>query len=82
MPSVEETLVQPEAPTHEMPNAPLTTEVGADDASAIERLDALGASESLPDGVRLVLSLPPGPALSGSLTQDWVRPNPTNAKTS
>jgi general secretion pathway protein J len=29
---------------------------------------------SLPDGVRLVLTLPSGQALSGTLTSDWVRP--------
>ena len=29
---------------------------------------------SVPDGVRLVLTLPPGQALSGKLTRDWVRP--------
>lgn len=29
---------------------------------------------SLPDGVRLVLVLPEGMALSGSITRDWVRP--------
>lgn len=29
----------------------------------------------VPDGVRLVLTLPPGQALSGTLTRDWVRPN-------
>lgn len=29
---------------------------------------------TLPDGVRLVLTLPPGEALSGNLTLDWVRP--------
>ena len=29
---------------------------------------------SVPDGVRLVLTLPPGQALSGTLTRDWVRP--------
>lgn len=28
----------------------------------------------LPDGVRLVLTLPPGQAISGDLTLDWVRP--------
>lgn len=28
----------------------------------------------IPDGVRLVLQLPPGRALSGRLTRDWVRP--------
>ncbi len=28
----------------------------------------------VPDGVRLVLSLPPGPAIGGQLTRDWVKP--------
>ena len=31
------------------------------------------SSEPIPDGVRLVLTLPPGQALSGTLTRDWVR---------
>lgn len=30
--------------------------------------------EPLPDGVRLVLTLPDGQALSGTLTRDWIRP--------
>lgn len=29
---------------------------------------------TLPDGVRLVLSLPPGQAIGGELVRDWVRP--------
>jgi general secretion pathway protein J len=29
---------------------------------------------TIPDGVRLVLTLPPGQAMAGVLTQDWVRP--------
>ena len=28
----------------------------------------------IPEGVRLVLTLPPGQAISGTLTRDWVRP--------
>lgn len=32
------------------------------------------AAAELPDGVRLVLTLPPGQALSGTLTRDWLRP--------
>jgi general secretion pathway protein J len=36
--------------------------------------EALGGTDPLPDGVRLVLTLPPGPALAGLLTRDWVRP--------
>lgn len=30
---------------------------------------------SIPDGVRLVLTLSPGQAISGLVTRDWVRPN-------
>jgi general secretion pathway protein J len=40
------------------------------------------AGAPLPDGVRLVLVLPPGGALSGPLVRDWVRPTLTTAKTS
>ena len=29
---------------------------------------------NIPDGVRLVLQLPPGRAITGRLTRDWVRP--------
>ena len=32
------------------------------------------SSQPIPDGVRLVLTLPPGQALSGTLTRDCVRP--------
>lgn len=36
---------------------------------------AAGANEApLPDGVRLILALTPGQAVSGRLTRDWVRP--------
>ena len=28
----------------------------------------------VPDGIRLVLNLPPGPGVAGKITQDWVRP--------
>lgn len=38
------------------------------------------AQPDLPDGVRLVLTLPPQRALSGTLTIDWVRPTATGAK--
>jgi general secretion pathway protein J len=33
----------------------------------------LGVEVNLPDGIRLVLSLPPGEAIGGTLTRDWVR---------
>ena len=32
------------------------------------------ADTNLPDGVRLVLSLPVGEGISGTLTRDWIRP--------
>jgi general secretion pathway protein J len=34
----------------------------------------VAAAPLVPDGVRLVLSLAPGQAISGSLTRDWLRP--------
>jgi len=42
--------------------------------------DAPGSSTSVPDGVRLVLSLPQGSALAGLLVRDWVRPAATVPK--
>jgi general secretion pathway protein J len=33
-----------------------------------------GATPKLPDGVRLVLTLPPGGAVPGVLTRDWIHP--------
>lgn len=42
--------------------------------------EALNANETVPNGIRLLLELPPGPALSGSVSLDWVRPNLTQAK--
>ena len=35
---------------------------------------AVPGTAPLPEGVRLVLNLPPGQAISGMLTRDWVRP--------
>ncbi len=34
-----------------------------------------GAPTTVPEGVRVVLTLPPGQAITGTLTRDWVRPN-------
>lgn len=36
--------------------------------------EALGTAEPVPDGLRLVMQLPPGAGLSGTVTRDWVRP--------
>ena len=37
-------------------------------------LSSAEAANAGPDGVRLVLTLPPGGALSGVITRDWIRP--------
>ena len=42
--------------------------------------EALNANETIPNGIRLLMELPPGPALSGTVSLDWVRPNLTQAK--
>lgn len=36
--------------------------------------------QALPDGIRLVLTLPAGEAINGTLTRDWVRPALSGAK--
>ena len=43
-------------------------------ANSATALAALTTTYSLPDGVRLVLTLPEGQAISGVLTRDWVKP--------
>lgn len=48
-------------------DAPAAPAPGAGNAAA-------GPDLSLPDGVRLVLTLPPDQAVSGDLTLDWVQP--------
>jgi general secretion pathway protein J len=48
--------------------------LGAATAQAISQgVNALTVAP-IPEGVRLVLTLPPGLAISGTLTRDWVRP--------
>jgi general secretion pathway protein J len=46
----------------------------SDAPPALNAPAAASKQEPLPDGVRLVLRLPDGQALSGTLTHDWVRP--------
>jgi general secretion pathway protein J len=46
----------------------------ASPASAPAGTPAAQSTTALPDGVRLVLNLPPQQAISGTLTRDWVRP--------
>ena len=65
--------------THPLSGAGTSTAAAAP-APAATASDAAPApatpakQEPLPDGVRLVLTLPDGQALSGTLTRDWVRP--------
>lgn len=49
------------------PLSSATASTGAQPATA-------AAGSAVPDGVRLVLSLPPGPSVTGDLTRDWLRP--------
>lgn len=52
---------------------PLSSHVGASaPAAATQAAPAPGSA--IPDGVRLVLSLPAGPSVVGDVTRDWVRP--------
>ena len=49
--------------------------IAASVASAIAGLPAqTGVDTSVPQGVRLVLTLPEGHAISGNLTRDWIQP--------
>ena len=48
---------------------PATNTADASSATA-----GAGVADAVPDGVRLVLTMPPGDGLSGALTRDWVRP--------
>ena len=41
---------------------------------------AVPNTNALPDGVRLVLLLPPGRAINGRLQRDWVRPTLSGAR--
>jgi general secretion pathway protein J len=56
---------------------PQSSDVSSSSVAQAARGPASGPQASaatLPDGVRLVLDLPPGQALSGTITRDWVRP--------
>jgi general secretion pathway protein J len=51
--------------------APVVPAAGAPAAAAVP---------VIPDGVRLVLTLPAGPSITGTLTRDWVRPTLAGGK--
>ncbi len=40
-----------------------------------DRVGAVLTGNAVPEGVRLVLTLPPGQTLAGNIVRDWVRPN-------
>ena len=42
--------------------------------AGVSTVDSVLSGNAVPDGVRLVLTLPPGRALSGTIVRDWVRP--------
>ncbi len=49
--------------------------IAANVAAAVAALPApAGGETSVPQGVRLVLTLPEGQAISGNLTRDWIQP--------
>jgi general secretion pathway protein J len=52
---------------------PQSSDVGTRPPTGITN-PAAATAPVLPDGVRLVLTLPPGQAISGTLQRDWVRP--------
>lgn len=55
---------------------PLSSEGAPATATATANANApANANLTVPDGVRLILTLPPGQALSGVLTRDWMSPN-------
>ena len=51
---------------------PLSSDVTANPRAGVAPVP--NAPAVIPDGVRVVLTLPPGQAISGTLTRDWVRP--------
>jgi general secretion pathway protein J len=54
---------------------PLSSDAAAQTTPAVRAFAGKAVqTQVLPDGVRLVLKLPPGHAISGVLQRDWVRP--------
>ncbi|MGE0499093.1 MAG: type II secretion system protein J [Ramlibacter sp.] len=57
-----------------------TASAGIAPGMAANPAAAANGAANIPDGVRLVLTLPPGQALTGKLTRDWVRPTVSGGK--
>ncbi|MBX3655598.1 MAG: prepilin-type N-terminal cleavage/methylation domain-containing protein [Ramlibacter sp.] len=57
-----------------------TVGAGVAPGMAANPVAAASGAANIPDGVRLVLMLPPGQALTGKLTRDWVRPTVSGGK--
>ena len=57
-------------------DAATAASTAAAQATAAQAAATAGATRTatIPDGVRLILSLPAGQAISGTLTRDWARP--------
>ncbi|RYF38727.1 MAG: prepilin-type N-terminal cleavage/methylation domain-containing protein [Comamonadaceae bacterium] len=58
---------------------PLSSDIAA--APAAGTPGAAAANSAIPEGVRLVLSLPAGQAIAGMVTRDWVRPTLSGGRT-
>ncbi|CAN5543980.1 hypothetical protein BH10PSE16_BH10PSE16_05720 [soil metagenome] len=59
---------------------PLSSDNASSPATVTGTTPPVAADLALPDGVRLVLTLPAGEAINGVITQDWVRPALTGSK--
>ncbi|MBG9389356.1 PulJ/GspJ family protein [Caenimonas aquaedulcis] len=59
---------------------PLSSDVKTAAAPAVPGAPAVQAAAVIPDGVRLVLTLPGGQPITGTLSTDWVRPTVGGSK--
>ncbi len=59
---------------------PLSSDATAIGTATPAAAPVSGVPAVVPDGVRLVLTLPPGQALGGKITRDWVRPTAGGGK--
>ena len=62
------------------PAAAASAATPAASAASTARAAAPASLGQLPDGIRLVLTLPQGQAIAGTLTSDWVSPRVAGGK--